>query len=113
MKTSVEDRIIQRLQGFKEALQSGAVDGNRFTCRTIELDLKPQPYNPEAVKKTRKLLGASQAVFARFLGVSTKTVQAWEHGSNSPSDMACRFLDEICHNPAYWLRRLKEMIVTK
>src|SRR5205823_1407155 len=107
------DRIIQRLRGFKEALQSGAVDDKRFTCRTIELDLKPQPYSPGAVKKTRKLLGASQAVFARFLGVSTKTVQAWEGGANTPSDMACRFLDEIRHNPTYWLGRLKEMIVAK
>jgi len=65
------------------------------------------------VRRTRGLLRASQAVFARFLGVSVKTVRAWEQGFNVPSDMACRFMDEIRRDPSYWLRRLRSAIVAR
>jgi hypothetical protein len=61
----------------------------------------------------RKLLGVSQAVFAKFLGVGIKTVCSWEQGKNRPSDMASRFLDEIGHNRAYWRKRLRESIRVK
>jgi hypothetical protein len=40
-------------------------------------------------------------------------VQAWESGVNTPSDMACRFMDEIRHNPEYWQKRLSESISRK
>jgi DNA-binding transcriptional regulator YiaG len=55
----------------------------------------------------------SQAVFAKLLGVSLNTVRAWEQGVNHPSDMACRFLDEIRRDPAYWVRRLKEAVIAR
>src|SRR4051794_17473009 len=56
---------------------------------------------------------ASQAVFARFLGVSRNTVRSWEQGVNAPSTMACRFLDEIRLNPAYWQQRLRDSAKVK
>jgi putative transcriptional regulator len=34
----------------------------------------------------RKQTAMSQAVFARLLNVSTKTVQSWEQGVREPSD---------------------------
>lgn len=85
----------------------------RFTCRTFVLDLEPASYNPNDVKSTRKLLSASQGMFAKFLGVSIKTVRAWEQGTNTPSDMACRFMDEIRRNPDYWRSRLRESVRVK
>ncbi|OAI41300.1 hypothetical protein AYO40_03330 [Planctomycetaceae bacterium SCGC AG-212-D15] len=113
MKTSVGDRIVQRLQGFTEALENKEVIQERFTCRRIELNLNPTPYKPAKVKKTRKLLGASQAVFAKFIGVSLNTVRAWEQGINPPNNMACRLMDEIQRNPAYFIERLRECAVQK
>jgi putative transcriptional regulator len=65
------------------------------------------------VKQTRALLGASQAVFANFLGVSVKTVRAWEQGVNTPSAMACRFMDEIRRDPKHWIARLSEAAVAR
>jgi putative transcriptional regulator len=112
MKTSVADRIRKRLKGFTEALERNENITERFTCRRVQLTLKPQLYSPEKVKKTRRILGASQAIFAILLGVSVKTVRAWEQGS-IPSDMACRFMDEIRHNPKYWIDRLREVAVEK
>jgi putative transcriptional regulator len=113
MKTPVADRILERLQGFAEVLERGEKVSDKFTCRTIVLDLKPLAYTPEAVKKIRHLLGTSQAVFAQLLGVSVRTVQAWECGRSAPSDIACRWLEEINRDPAYWLKRIHEAAVVK
>ncbi len=81
----------------------------RFTCRTVRLNLQPQAYNAELVKKTRATLRASQAIFAKFLGVAPNTVRDWEQGVKHPSGAACRIMDEIRQNPQYWLQRLKQL----
>ena len=93
--------------------ESAVVGSDKFTCHTIVLDLQPTRYDAASVKKVRKLLGASQSIFARFLGVTAKTVQSWEQGQSTPSDMACRFLDEIRAAPDYWLNRLRRMATAK
>jgi putative transcriptional regulator len=113
MKASVGDEIVRRLNRFAEALEGTEVISERFTCRRVVLDLNPTPYNPRLVKETRAILGASQAMFACFLGIKAKTVQSWEQGLSMPSDMACRFMDEIRRNPAYWLERFKGLIISK
>ena len=103
---SVAGRIVSRLTNFTKALESGAAISEKFTVRTIRLNLQPTAYDPTSVQKTRDLLNLSQPLFAKFLGVSVQTVRAWEQGGNVPSDMAARFLDEINRDPAYWQRRL-------
>ncbi len=112
---SVEDRIVQRLEGFAEALENREQRpiSDRFDCRRIVLTLKPKPYAPEMVRKAREALGASQAVFALFLGVSVKTVQAWEQGLYAPKKIACRFMDEIQKDPPRFQQRLREAAVAK
>ena len=85
----------------------------RRCSKSRNRDLQPTQYDAASVKKVRKLLGASQSIFARFLGVTAKTVQSWEQGQSTPSDMACRFLDEIRAAPEYWLNRLRRMVTTK
>src|SRR6516164_2368898 len=110
-KQSVGSRIVQRLEAFQGALKSGQKVTKRFTCRQIVLDLEPVPYGAEQVRATRKLLNVSQALFARFLGVSVSTVRAWEHGTNVPSSMACRFLEEIRRAPEHWIKRLQSALI--
>ena len=113
MKASVADQIADRLNGFAEALKNGETISKRFTCRRVVLDLNPTPYDPELVRKTRDILKASQAMFAKFLGVKVRTVQGWEQGLSTPSDMACRFMDEIRNNPGYWLKRFEGALISK
>jgi putative transcriptional regulator len=72
------------------------------------LDLLPDTYSPAKVKQTREVLGVSQTLFAQFLGVSGKSVAAWERGAKTPQTIACRFMDEIRRNPPYWQSRFKE-----
>ena len=112
-KTSFGQEIISRLQEFADALDNGEVISEKFTCRTVEVTLKPTRYTPALLKKTRKVLQASQMVFAQLLGVSVQTVQAWEQGENEPSNIAKRFMDEIRHDPDYWRKRLREVVVPK
>ena len=106
---SIGNKIVDRLKRFVDAVENGDDVCERFTCRTVRLNLEPQTYSPALVKKTREMLGASQAIFAQFLGVSASAVQDWEQGVKPPKGSACRLMDEIRSNPDYWIRRLKEL----
>ena len=46
----------------------------------------------DEVKSIRNSTGMSQKTFAGYLGVSDKTVEAWEAGTNHPSGAASRLL---------------------
>jgi putative transcriptional regulator len=113
MVRSIGKRISERLATFAKALENNETITERFTCRKIQLNLEPESYSPGLVKETRLALGVSQAIFARFLGVSVKSVSAWEQGKKTPSDIACRFMDEIRGDPQYWRKRLRMMAVAK
>lgn len=107
-KKPVGSRIISGLEAFRDTLRDRKPLEKRFTVRSVELDLQPHEYGPEAVRTTREQLSISQALFAQLLGVSVDTVQAWEQGRREPSKMARRFMDEIRHNPKHWIDRLRE-----
>lgn len=106
-------KIIAGLQEFSAALKSGKPIAEQLTCRKVELNLVPQTYSPELVRETRELLGVSQPIFAKFLGVSASTVQKWERGEDAPQTIACRFMDEIRNDPEHWRERLLECILPK
>ena len=103
--------LVGRVKGFAEALRRDGTLSSRFTCRTVKLDLKPRDFTPQGVRKTRDLLGASQAIFAMVLGVSPKTVQDWEQGNKEPQPIARRFMEEIQSDPDYWRKRIESRIV--
>ena len=98
----IERQLVKGLEGFVKDLKSDAPITEKYTCRRMVLDLHPVAYSPEQVLATRKLLRVSQVLFAQFLGVSPKTVRAWEQGNSEPKDIACRFMDEIQRNPDYY-----------
>jgi putative transcriptional regulator len=104
---SLGAELVRGLEGFRDALREGEPIHRRFTMRTVELDLEPRQYGSEDVRAVREKLGASQAVFAKLLGVSVKTVQAWEQG-NAPPPMARRLLDVIDRDPRPWEGMLRD-----
>jgi putative transcriptional regulator len=77
------------------------------------VDIKPGVYGKEDVKRVRGLLNVSQAVFAQVLGVEVNTVSSWEQGVRGPSPIACRFMDEIAHDPLRWRKRLIDAVTWK
>jgi putative transcriptional regulator len=106
---SIEKDLVDGLEGFLDDLKSDNSLEKKYTCRRVVLDLAPHAYSADEVKAVRRLLNASQVLFAQFLGVSVKAVRKWESGK-APGDMACRFMDEIQRNPEYWRTRLRESI---
>ena len=63
--------------------------------RSLRTTILPPPLAPldgRDVKRIRARLRASQGVFARYLNVSTKLVQAWEGGRRTPDGAALLLL---------------------
>lgn len=58
-------------------------------------------FTSNEIKVIRSKTGLTQALFAEALGVSIKTIEAWESGRNHPSGVACRILTIIKDNPAF------------
>lgn len=91
-----DDTFGELLGSMKEALEHA--EGKR-DLRTTALPLPPAPLNGRAVKRVRASLHASQAVFARYLNVSTKLVQAWEANRRVPEGPALVLLHIVAKQP--------------
>jgi putative transcriptional regulator len=66
----------------------------------MKMTIKPvESFNTEKIKIIRQKTGLSQVVFAGSLGVSPKTVEAWENGRNKPEGASRRLLELIRDNP--------------
>jgi putative transcriptional regulator len=90
------EMFTELLGSAHEALEHA--QGKR-SLRTTTLPLPPQPLNGRAVKRVRAALRASQAVFARYLNVSTKLVQAWEANRRRPDGPALVLLHIAARQP--------------
>ena len=56
--------------------------------------IKPvKDFNSEEIRQIRNKAGMTQTVFAHYMGVSKKTVEAWECGRTHPTGPANRLLD--------------------
>jgi putative transcriptional regulator len=81
--------IIDALQEAINYEQNKSVKGIRVT----KMSISPLPELRAAdIKVLRHQVGLSQVLFAKALGVSEKTVEAWESGENKPSGIALRML---------------------
>jgi putative transcriptional regulator len=82
MKRAAFDEL---LGSAREALDHAR--GKR-DLRTTILPAPPQAMDGRSVKRVRAKLRASQAVFASYINVSTKLVQAWEADRRTPDGPA-------------------------
>jgi putative transcriptional regulator len=73
--------------------------GAKLDLRTTVLPDPPLPVTQTAVKRLRNSIRVSQAVFARYLNVSTKLVQAWEGGHRRVDGPALTLLQIATHHP--------------
>jgi DNA-binding transcriptional regulator YiaG len=101
-KRNIAGQIIADLKQINATLRAGRPLQEKFTVRTVRAVPDPNRYDAAAVRKTRELVGVSQPVFARMLGVSPALVRAWEIGQRRPAPMARRLLDVIRSNPSNW-----------
>lgn len=76
---------------FFESIKAGLTaaiehaEGKRQDLRTTTLPRPPKNISAKEIAKFRAQLNVSQAVFARYLNISPKTVQAWEQGHGKPN----------------------------
>lgn len=91
-----DETFTELLTSASEALEHA--QGKR-SLRTTTLPLPPKSLNGRAVKRVRASLHASQAVFARYLNVSTKLVQAWEANRRTPEGPALVLLHIAARQP--------------
>ena len=91
-----DETFAELLGSANEALEQA--QGKR-SLRTTTLPLPPKSLNGRAVKRVRASLHASQAVFARYLNVSTKLVQAWEADRRTPEGPALVLLHIAARQP--------------
>lgn len=91
-----DETFTELLGSAREALEHA--QGKR-SLRTTTLPLPPKSLNGRAVKRVRASLHASQAVFARYLNVSTKLVQAWEANRRTPEGPALVLLHIAARQP--------------
>lgn len=88
--SKVFDLLNEALTEAIEEAKSGSKSLKR-TTRTINIE-PIKHYSPAKIKLIRHEVGLTQKLFAQYLGVSTKTIEAWEAGRNRPSGSSCRLL---------------------
>jgi putative transcriptional regulator len=84
------------MTGLNEALDDAK--GEKYLKHNTVTVVPVKRYSAQEVKEIRKSTGMSQRVFAEYMGVSNKTVEAWEAGKNHPSGSASRILSMMEKN---------------
>ncbi|MDO9533954.1 MAG: helix-turn-helix domain-containing protein [Bacillota bacterium] len=85
------------VNGLNEAIEHA--EGKReLGVNTVSIE-PVREYEAAEIKKIRNELGMTQAFFASFMGVSRKTVEAWESGRNMPDGPARRLLSMVQADP--------------
>lgn len=82
------------MTGLSEAIEDTKSKSNKLQRRVVSV-LPIKRYEASEIKQIRNSTGMSQKLFASYLGVSDKTVEAWEAGTNHPSGSASRLLNMI------------------
>ena len=86
-------------KGLEEAI---AFEEGKLNARVKTASVTPVVrYSASDIKKIRQDAGLTQALFAAYMGVSLKTVEAWESGRNTPAGPASRLLALTQANPAF------------
>lgn len=81
-------------QGLEEALEYEKGNSSNVKVRRIKIESVPH-YKAQDIKDIRQKAKLSQSAFANFMGVSKKTVEAWEAGTNIPQGSSQRLLEII------------------
>lgn len=78
-------------EGLNEAIDFAKDKGPAKTRTFVITPVKV--FGKDDIKRIRNNAGMTQNVLASYMGVSKKTVEAWESGRTHPTGPACRLLD--------------------
>ena len=81
------------MNGLNEAV---AYEKGEQTAHSATVTIAPIPQISAAeIKALRQTLNMTQSTFAAVMGVSIKTVEAWEKGTNTPAGTARRMMSML------------------
>ncbi len=95
----------EKRNDFFEELKAGLAasiehaEGKRKDLRTTTLPRAPKQLSAKEIVQVREQLNVSQAVFAKYLNISPRTVQSWEQGLGKPSGASLKLLSIAKKNP--------------
>ena len=78
-------------QGLEEAIDFERGNGKARVKTYMIMPIKE--YSNKEIREIRIKAGMTQSVFASYMGVSKKTVEAWECGRTHPTGPVYRLLD--------------------
>ena len=85
--------------GLEEAI---SYEKGTLPAKTTRLTIVPvETYQADEIKRIRNSTSLTQRSFAECMGVSPKTVEAWEAERNQPEDAACRSLSLMKADPEF------------
>jgi len=82
-------------ESAKDLYNIGLID--QTTMREFDALCLPEVpnYTPRQIKGIRARCNASQAVFARYMNITTSSLQKWEIGQKKPSSVALKLLNVV------------------
>ena len=92
---------------LKEGLEQ-AIDYERGirNAKVTKLSIDPvKEYKSEEIRDIRVSAGMTQSVFADYMGVSKKTVEAWEGGRSHPTGPAFRLMSVLSTGQVGFVRK--------
>ena len=99
MTKQYRSRIMAAIHETAADLQAAGLVDKR-TMRSFDAAcLTPvQPLSPTEIRALREREGASQAVFARYLNVTTGLVSQWERGEKRPGGASLKLLSLVARH---------------
>ena len=88
--------IMQSFDETIEAAREERLNQTLFVAPVITFDAK-------SIRSLRMRMGLTQTVFAGVLGVSKKTVEAWESGRNIPSGPSLRMMQLLSEQDSQFI----------
>jgi len=90
-------------QGLNEAIEYER--DNLPDTRVDKITISPiHTYTAGEIREIRAQHSMTQRLFAEALGVSVKTVESWEAGTNHPSGIASRMLELLGQDNTFFER---------
>lgn len=89
-------------EGLNEAIE---YEKGNLPARKTVISIQPvESFSGDEIRRIRNSTGFTQNTFAKYMGVSVKTVEAWEAGRNHPEGAACRMLALTKSDPSFPLK---------
>ena len=98
-KKDASSRLLASIHETAEGFYKAGLMDKRTMREFDELCLTPvRPLKPKEIRALRLREGASQAVFARYLNVTTGLVSQWERGEKRPQGPSLKLLALVAKN---------------